>query len=88
MRSRLSRTLAALVTAAGAVLAVTPVAGPAHADTQICEKFGSTTIQGGKYVVQNNNWGDDTQQCINVTSTGFSVTQASHDKAQNGAPGS
>ena len=88
MRSRLSRTLAALVTAAGAVLAVTTVAGPAHADTQICEKFGSTTIQGGKYVVQNNNWGDDTQQCINVTSTGFSVTQASHDKAQNGAPGS
>src|SRR5262245_14431499 len=60
---------------------------PAHADVSVCEKFGSTTIQGGRYVVQNNNWGDDTTQCINVTATGFSVTTASHNKPTNGAPG-
>lgn len=71
----------------GSVAASLVVGQAAHADTTICEKYGSTTIQGGKYVVMNNNWGDDTQQCINVTSTGFSVTQASHNKAQNGAPG-
>jgi chitodextrinase len=82
----LTRTFAALITAAGAVFAVTALPGPAQADTQICEKYGSTTIQG-KYVVQNNNWGDDTQQCINVTANGFTVSQASHNKAQNGAPG-
>ncbi|MGI5153968.1 GH12 family glycosyl hydrolase domain-containing protein [Microbispora sp. CA-102843] len=70
----------------GSVAASLVVGQAAHADTAICEKYGSTTIQG-KYVVMNNNWGDDTQQCINVTSTGFSVTQASHNKAQNGAPG-
>ncbi len=76
----------ALVGAAAAVTAV--VAGNvAQADTQICDQFGSTKIQGGKYVVMNNNWGDTTTQCINVTSTGFSVASASHNKAQNGAPG-
>jgi Glycosyl hydrolase family 12/Cellulose binding domain len=76
----------ALVGVAAAVTAV--VAGNvAQADTQICAQFGSTTIQGGKYVVMNNSWGDSTTQCINVTSTGFSVQTASHNKAQNGAPG-
>ncbi|WP_432927085.1 GH12 family glycosyl hydrolase domain-containing protein [Microbispora sp. CA-135349] len=72
----------------GSVAASLVVGQAAHADTTICEKYGSTTIQGGKYVVINNNWGDDTQQCINVTNNGFSVTQASHNKPQNGAPGS
>src|SRR5690242_3482181 len=71
-----------LATAAGVA-----AAAPAHADTQICSQYGSTTIQGGKYVVQNNNWGDSTTQCINVTSTGFAVTSAVHNKPQNGAPG-
>jgi hypothetical protein len=79
-------TAAALV--AGTGLAALAITVPAHADTQICDQFGSTTIAGGKYIVQNNNWGDTTTQCINVTTTGFSVTSASHNKAQNGAPGS
>ncbi|NUR90468.1 MAG: hypothetical protein HOY71_40870 [Nonomuraea sp.] len=77
--------LLALAVLASALLGLT---APARADTAICEKWGSTTIQGGTYVVQNNNWGDDTTQCINVTGSGFAVTQASHDKPQNGAPGS
>jgi cellulase/cellobiase CelA1 len=80
---RLSGVVAAtlLALAGGAVAAV-----PAHADTQICSQYGSTTIQGGKYVVQNNVWGDSTTQCINVTSTGFAVTSAVHNLPQNGAP--
>ncbi|GGO76435.1 GH12 family glycosyl hydrolase domain-containing protein [Nonomuraea cavernae] len=81
----IARILAALATLAAATAMLT---GPAHADVVICEKWGSTTIQGGRYVVQNNNWGDDTTQCIDVTDTGFTVTQAVHDKPQNGAPGS
>jgi hypothetical protein len=81
-----------VLAAAAALVAGTAVAGivaasSAHADTQICDQYGSTTIAGGRYVVQNNNWGDTTTQCINVTSTGFAVTSASHNKAQNGAPG-
>ena len=82
------QTIAAVLLLLASLLSPALVAGPARADTLICEKWGSTTIQGGRYVVQNNNWGDDTQQCINVTSTGFTVTTASHDKPQNGAPGS
>jgi hypothetical protein len=64
------------------------IAPAAHADTQICDKFGLTSINGGAYIAQNNNWGDNTQQCIDVTATGFSITTASHNQPQNGAPGS
>jgi len=73
--------------AATVAIAVSPAASPALADVTVCEKFGSTTIQSGRYVVQNNVWGDDTLQCINVTSTGFSITTASHNKPTNGSPG-
>jgi chitodextrinase len=85
MEHRLAAALAAGALVVAGAFAAT---GVAHADTTICEKFGSTTIQGGRYIVQNNNWGDDTTQCINVTATGFSITQASHNKPTNGAPGS
>jgi hypothetical protein len=76
--------------AAAAVAALTTVgvaALPARADTQICSQYGSTSIQGGRYIVQNNVWGDSTTQCINVTNTGFAVTSAAHNLPQNGAPG-
>jgi hypothetical protein len=56
----------------------------AHADTQICDQYGSTTIQG-RYVVQNNRWGISATQCINVTSTGFQITQAD-GSVSGGAP--
>ena len=60
----------------------------ASADTVICDQFGTTTIQNGRYVVQNNRWGSSATQCINVTSTGFSVIQQDGSKATNGAPNS
>jgi cellulase/cellobiase CelA1 len=74
---------------AGLLLAGSAVAAadPARADTQICDKFGSTTIQN-RYVVMNNRWGADTAQCINVTNSGFSITTADHNKPTNGAPAS
>ncbi|GAB2472161.1 hypothetical protein GCM10027187_45540 [Streptosporangium sandarakinum] len=84
----MSRAVAVILAALGLVLAAGAVTAPARADTTICEKYGSTTIQNGRYIVQNNNWGDDTTQCVNVTGTGFTVTQASHNKPTNGAPGS
>jgi Glycosyl hydrolase family 12/Cellulose binding domain len=61
--------------------------GAARADTVICDTLGTTTIQN-RYEVMNNNWGDTTTQCITVTSTGFAITTASHNKPTNGAPGS
>ncbi|MGI5213729.1 GH12 family glycosyl hydrolase domain-containing protein [Plantactinospora sp. CA-290183] len=66
-------------------LAVLTAAGPAQADVQICEQYGSTTIQG-RYVVQNNRWGTTAQQCINVTDNGFSITQQQGSSPTNGAP--
>ncbi|MEE4543345.1 RICIN domain-containing protein [Streptomyces sp. V4-01] len=80
------RVLAALtVLLLGAALALLRP-GSAHADTQICDQFGSTTIAGGHYVVQNNEWGDTSPQCITVTGGGFNVTTASHNVPTNGAP--
>ncbi|HEU5159425.1 MAG TPA: cellulose binding domain-containing protein [Streptosporangiaceae bacterium] len=69
------------------VVAMTVIAPGTAQAAVICEKFGSTTAQGGRYVIQNNNWGDDTTQCITTTDQGFSVTTASHNKPTNGAPG-
>jgi chitodextrinase len=79
--------LAVLLMLSAAVTAVV-AASPAHADTVVCDKFGSTSIQGGKYIVQNNEWGSDLLQCITVTSTGFTISTANHNKATNGAPAS
>ncbi len=81
--------------AAGLLLATAAVVGvvtalPAAAAPVICAKYGATTVSSGRYVVQNNNWGDDTTQCIDVNQSGpgFTVTTASHNKPTNGAPGS
>ncbi|GIF09757.1 GH12 family glycosyl hydrolase domain-containing protein [Actinoplanes siamensis] len=72
------------------LLATTGVTGlalaqPAQADTQICEQYGSTTV-GGRYTVMNNRWGTSAQQCINVTSSGFSITSQQGTGNTSGAP--
>jgi Glycosyl hydrolase family 12/Cellulose binding domain/Fibronectin type III domain len=72
----------------GCAVGMVGTAGPARADTVICDKFGSMSIQGGKYIVQNNEWGSDLPQCITVTGTGFTISTANHNKATNGAPAS
>src|SRR5215207_8475643 len=82
---RAFRALSAAAMAAAAVVTAFVVAGPAAADTQICEQYGSTTI-GGKYVVMNNRWGTSAQQCINVTGTGFSITSQQGVGSTSGAP--
>lgn len=83
---RRPRVVAAAAAAAVMFVAGTVVSLPAAADTLICEKYGSTTIQNGRYVVMNNVWGADTRQCINVTDTGFRITEAQHSVPTNGAP--
>src|SRR5262245_4885528 len=55
---------------------------------QICQQFGSARVQDGRYLVQNNEWGDNVGQCIDVTRAGLRVTAGAHDKPTNGAPGS
>jgi hypothetical protein len=60
---------------------------PGSGSGTICEKYGSTPVQGGRYIVQNNNWGSDIQQCISVSGSGFRIASGSHSKPTNGAPG-
>ncbi|WBB72531.1 cellulose binding domain-containing protein [Micromonospora sp. WMMD1128] len=84
MQRPLRALAAAGLLVAGTVVAVA-LGGSASADTQICEQYGSTTV-GGRYVVQNNRWGTSAQQCINVTSSGFSITRADGSAPTNGAP--
>ena len=90
MRRRIVTLAAAGLLAASAAVVGVVAALPAAAAPTICEKFGSTQVTSGRYIVQNNNWGDDTTQCIDVNQSGpgFTVTTASHNKPTNGAPGS
>lgn len=74
---------ATLVTAAAIAAAVTPP--KVSADTVLCGQYDSTTI-GGKYVVMNNRWGTSAAQCIDVTSTGFSIVQQDGTGSLSGAP--
>ena len=82
---RALRALAAAGLLAAASLTAFVVAGPAQADTQICDQYGSTTI-GGRYVVMNNRWGTSAQQCINVTGSGFSIASQQGTGSTSGAP--
>ena len=84
MRRALRAILAAGLLAGAAVTAFA-VAGPAAADTQICDQYGTATI-GGRYIVMNNRWGTSAQQCINVTSTGFAITSQQGTGSTSGAP--
>lgn len=84
MKRQLRALAAAGLLVASSLVAVA-LGGNASADTQICEQYGSTTIQG-RYVVQNNRWGTTAQQCINVTSNGFEITTLNGSSPTNGAP--
>ncbi|TDC87878.1 hypothetical protein E1292_46290 [Nonomuraea deserti] len=71
----------------GALFATGLFAAPAQAAPVLCEKWGSASIQNGRYIVQNNVWGADTAQCVDVDqSGGFTITQAAHDNSTSGAP--
>ena len=70
---------------AGSGLTSVLTATSASADTRICDQYGTTTV-GGRYVVQNSRWGTTATQCINVTSTGFSIVQQDGTGNTSGAP--
>jgi glycosyl hydrolase family 12 len=82
MQRSIRTLVSAVLLVAGTIVAS---AGQAQADTTICDQYGSTTIQG-RYVVQNNRWGTSATQCLNVTSSGFRITQQQGSAPTNGAP--
>ncbi|MFE2018919.1 cellulose binding domain-containing protein [Streptomyces sp. NPDC059499] len=75
----------ALLVALASLAALGAVATPAHADTLICDQYGTAVIQG-RYVVQNNRWGTADEQCVNVTANGFTIERAGGSVPTNGAP--
>src|SRR5690349_24189505 len=83
MRRLIRAVLIVGVLAAGMTAGVAPQPAQAAAT---CEKYATLPIQGGRYHVQNNVWGADTTQCIDTTTSGFTITQANHNKPTNGAP--
>jgi chitodextrinase len=87
IRSTLRALAATGLFLAASVTAVVASAPAAHAEV-ICDQFASRPIQNGRYIVQNNRWGASTTQCIDVTTSGFTITQANHNNATNGAPAS
>ena len=43
---------------------------------EVCDKFGRTAVDNGRYIVQNNQWGPDAPQCVTAFSNGFTVDKA------------
>ncbi|MEO6087575.1 MAG: cellulose binding domain-containing protein [Umezawaea sp.] len=88
MHARTFRPVALILAAVTAVAGLVVAFGSpeAAAATTICEKFGSTKVQGGRYVVQNNEWGASDGQCVSATDNGFAITAGNHNVPTNGAP--
>ncbi len=59
------------------------VAAPSAFAVDVCTRYGTVSVMGGQYVVQNNVWGATTAQCISVPDTNqaaFTVTSSSHNQ--------
>ncbi|MBN2532816.1 MAG: hypothetical protein JXB88_07995 [Spirochaetales bacterium] len=54
--------------------------GQAAFTQEICGKYDTVSVNNGEYIVQNNVWGADTRQCIQVNGTGFTVSVSEHNQ--------
>jgi endoglucanase len=52
----------------------------------VCDQFGSARVNGGRYIVQNNEWGDTIPQCVAATDGGFTMSGSNRNLPTNGAP--
>ncbi|MEW2634127.1 cellulose binding domain-containing protein [Streptomyces sp. NPDC048389] len=85
MRHRLRALMTALLLTLGAPAALLSAAPAAQAAAEICDQYGTATLQD-RYIVQNNRWGTGATQCVEVTGTGFTLTRADGSVPTNGAP--
>lgn len=88
MESARTRTALTVLGALFLLLALVPVARPAHAATRLCGATETVAVNGGEYIAQNNVWGATTPQCISVSGTSFTVDSSGHASPTNGAPAS
>ncbi len=60
---------------------------PTQATTSTtCARFGTVSVAGGAYIVQQNEWNSQKRQCIRVTGTSWTITAADFNTATNGPP--
>lgn len=78
---------AALLLALGGGIAATAADSAQAATTSLCQEQ-STSVAGGSYIVQNNEWGSSASECITTDGNAdFTVANSSISNATNGAPG-
>lgn len=77
-------TTAPTTTAAPATTTATTTRPREPNEKKVCDKFGSTPVQGGRYEVQNDLWGASSPQCVIAFDTGFRV-EANHNKSSGPA---
>lgn len=82
---RRATTWIAVVALACATVVGVGVSG-ARADDRLCETFALSAVDGGRYNVQNNNYGNHGRQCVTATSAGFDVDVADGSIPPGGAP--
>jgi hypothetical protein len=85
MKSRIRSAAVAVFVAIASMAAFVTATQSSQAQEQICDKYGTTTIQD-QYIAQNNAWGTDQPQCISVTGSGFEITQADGNAPTDGPP--
>jgi cellulose 1,4-beta-cellobiosidase len=84
---RAAAAVAAVGTAMAVALVGAPTASAASPNSTSCTTTGTTSIQNGEYIIQDNEWNSSAQQCITYTSgTAWSVSTANFNLPTNGAP--
>lgn len=77
---------AGLLIAAGGLVPPGATGAAMEAGRQVCAQFGTATVAGGRYVVQNNEWNDTTPQCLRTGQDGFAISAADHHMPTGGPP--
>jgi Glycosyl hydrolase family 12 len=89
MRSLGTRRARLLIAAsASGTLVASPMPPSAYAATTTCAPFGTVSVAGGGYIVQQNEWNSRKEQCISVSGTSWIVTIASFRTPTAGPPAS
>jgi hypothetical protein len=70
-----------------AFLGVLGVVLPAARGDAGCDQYGTTSVDGGRYVVQNNEWNSSSPQCVSTSGgTGWEVSVADQNAGTDGPP--
>jgi cellulose 1,4-beta-cellobiosidase len=77
-----------LVPLAAFVVVASLVLPTARGDSP-CDRYATASVDGGHYIVQNNEWNSDSPQCVSTTGgTGWTVTTADQNAGTDGPPAS